>query len=198
MTIVKKLSNNCLDFIKDNTSISEENLEKIHYGIQVILLTITKDILLLTTAYLLGVLKYTIIAVMIFGLLRTFTSGVHSNSTFQCIIYCYTFFLGNVYLSLNLSLNTILKSIIFAISFILILLYAPGDTEERPLVSKKIRRNLKIKSAILVIIFYITILFIENNVYSNLITFSIFEVSLVITPIAYKFFGKKRDNYKNI
>ena len=198
MTIVKKLSNNCLDFIKDNTSISEENLEKIHYGIQVILLTISKDILLFTTAYLLGILKYTIIAVIVFGILRTFASGVHANSTLQCIIYGYTFFLCNVYLSLNLSLNTILKSIIFAISLILIILYAPADTEERPLVSKKSRRILKIKSIIVVIVFYISTLLIKTDVYCNLITFSILEGSLVITPIVYKLLGKKHNNYKNI
>lgn len=198
MIIVNKLSNKCLNFIKDNTSISKEDLEKIHYGIQVILLTISKDILLFTTAYLLGILKYTIIAVIVFGILRTFASGVHASSTLQCIIFGYTFFLGNVYLSLNLSLNTILKSIIFAISLILIILYAPADTEERPLVSKKSRRILKIKSIIVVIVFYISTLLIKTDVYCNLITFSILEESFVITPIVYKLLGKKHNNYKNI
>jgi accessory gene regulator B len=198
MIIIKKLSNNCLNFIKDNTSVSEEDLEKIYYGIQVILLTISKDILLLITAYLLGVLKYTIIAVIVFGILRTFASGVHAKSTLPCIIFSFTSFLGNVYLSLDLSLNTISKSILFAISFILILLYAPGDTEERPLVSKKLRRNLKIKSIIVVITFYIVTLLIKSNIYSNLITFSILEESLIITPMVYKLLGKKHDNYKNI
>lgn len=198
MIITKKLSNKCLNFIKNNTSTSEEDLEKIFYGIQVILLGISKDIILLTTSYLLGILPYTIFAFIVFAILRTFASGVHANSTLQCILSDYILFLGNVYLSLNLSLNTISKSIIFAISFILIFLYAPADTEERPLVSKKLRRNLKIKSILVVIVFYIAILLINSIVYSNLITFAILEESLVITPIAYKLFGKKYNNHKNI
>ena len=175
MIITKKLSNKCLNFIKNNTSISEEDLEKIYYGIQVILLNMSKLILLFTTAYLLGILKYTVIAFIVFAILRTFASGVHANSTLQCIIINFILFLGNVYLSLNLSINIIVQSIIFTISFILILLYAPGDTEERPLVSKKLRRDLKIKSLVVVIIFYIIILLIKSNVYANLITYSILE-----------------------
>jgi len=198
MIITKKLSTKCLEFIKDNTSTSQENLEKIHYGIQVIILNVSKFILLFITAYLLGILKYTVIAFMVFAIIRTFASGVHANSSLQCIIINYILFVGNVYLSLNLSVNIIVRSILFAISIILILLYAPGDTEERPLVSKKLRRDLKIKSLAITILFYITILLIESNVYSNIITYSILEEALVITPAFYKLFGKTTNNYKNI
>jgi accessory gene regulator B len=90
------------------------------------------------------------------------------------------------------------RSFIFIVSFILTILYAPADTEERPLVSKKLRRDLKIKSLVVLIIFYITILFVKNNVYANLITFSVLEASLLLTPIVYKLFGRKYANYKNI
>lgn len=198
MIITKRLSTKCLEFIKHNTSTSQENLEKIHYGIQVIILNVSKLILLFITAYLLGILKYTIIAFMVFAIIRSFASGVHANSSLQCIIINYILFLGNVYLSLNLSVNIIVRSILFTISIILILLYAPGDTEERPLVSKKLRRDLKIKSLVITILFYITILLIKSNVYANLITYSILEEALVITPAFYKLFGKTTNNYKNI
>jgi len=198
MIITKKLSTKCLEFIKDNTSTSQENLEKIDYGIQVIILNISKLILLFITAYLLGILKYTVIAFIVFAIIRTFASGVHANSSLQCIIINYILFLGNVYLSLNLSVNIIVRSILFTISILLILLYAPGDTEERPLVSKKLRRDLKIKSLVITILFYITILLIESNVYANIITYSILEEALVITPSFYKLFGKTTNNYKNI
>lgn len=198
MTITKKLSNTCLNFIKNNTSISEMDLEKINYGIQIIMLTISKLILLFATAYLLGIFKYTFIVYVAFTFIRCFASGVHLNSTLQCIISTFVLYLGNVYLSLNLSTDMAARSFIFIVSFILTILYAPADTEERPLVSKKLRRDLKIKSLVVLIIFYITILFIKNNVYANLITFSVFEASLLLTPIVYKLFGRKYANYKNI
>jgi len=198
MIITNKLSEKCLNFIKNNTPIPEADLEKIYYGLQVIMMDISKSIILLTTAYLLGVLKYTFIAFIVFAVLRVSASGVHANSTLQCIIVNYILFLGNVYLSLSFSINIIIQSIIFIISLILVFLYAPGDTEERPLVSKKIRRYLKIKSLIIVTIFYITILLIKTNIYTNLITYSILEASLITTPIVYRLFGKKTNNYKNI
>ncbi|WP_160692152.1 accessory gene regulator B family protein [Clostridium sp. C2-6-12] len=198
MIITKKLSNLCLQFIKDNTSTSDEDAEKIYYGLQVIMLDISKSIILLGTAYLLGVFKYTLIAFLVFAFLRSFASGAHANSTLQCIIVNYILFLGNVYLSLYLPLNTAVQTIIFILSLLLVFLYAPGDTEERPLVSKKLRKQLKIKSILIVIAFFISIFVIESKIYTNLITFGILEAALVITPIVYRLFGKKTNNYKNI
>ena len=198
MFISKTLSTKCTNFIKNNTSTSEEDLEKIHYGLLVIMTTIFKSILLFATAYLLGILKYTFFAFMVFSVIRTFACGTHANSTLQCITVNYILFLGNVYLSLNLPVSIFMQSIIFTVSFILVLLYAPADTEERPLVSKKLRNALKIKSIVVIVIFYISILLIKNNIYTNLITYSILEGSLVITPIVYKLFNKKFDNYKNV
>ncbi|WP_238917033.1 accessory gene regulator B family protein [Clostridium sp. YIM B02555] len=198
MILSKPLSEKCTKFIKNNTSASAEDLEKIHYGILVIFLTIFKSIILFATAYFLGILEYTLTAFLVFAALRIFASGVHANSTFQCIIINYILFFGNVYLSLNIQRNLLLVSILFLISVALILLYAPADTEERPLISLKLRKSLKIKSIIVIMAFYILALLLHNNIYTNLITFSILEGALVVTPIAYRLFGKKYANYKNL
>lgn len=196
MNLSKNTSNMVVSFIKNNTSASEEDLIKIQYGVQIIIFNLFKGIILLCTAYLLGVFKYTLLAILFFGILRSFASGVHASSTIECIILNYIIFLGNVYLSINLSVNIVIKSIIFAISLILVLIYAPADTKERPLVSKSLRKSLKIKSTIVVMICYIVTLLIRNNIYGNLIMFAILEGSLVITPLVYKLLGKSYYNYK--
>ena len=196
MFIAKILSTICINFIHKNTSTSEEDIEKITYGLQVIILNTFHSILLFVIAYFLGILIYTLIAYIFFAILRLFASGVHANSTLTCCIVSSTFFFGNVYLSLNISKNILAISTIFLVSLVLILLYAPADTEERPLISKKLRKSLKIKSALVTVIFYIVTLLISNNVYANLITFSVLEEAFVITPFAYKLFNKKYANYK--
>lgn len=196
MFIAKRLSTICINFIQKNTSTSEEDLEKINYGLQVIILNTLHSILLFVIAYLLGIFIYTLIAYLFFAILRTFASGVHANSTLTCCIVSSTFFFGNVYLSLNMPKNIAVISIIFLISLTIICLYAPADTEERPLISKKLRKSLKIKSVLVVVIFYIAALLIKSNVYANLITFSVVEAAFVITPFAYKLFNKKYANYK--
>lgn len=198
MFITKKLSDICLQFVKNNTSISDEEAEKIYYGLQVIMLDISKSIILLGPAYFLGIFKYTLIAFLVFAILRSFASGVHANSTLQCIVVNYILFIGNVYLSLCLPLNTAAQSIIFLISLTLVFLYAPGDTEERPLVSKKLRKQLKFKSLSIIVAFFISIFIIESRIYTTLITYGILEAALVITPITYRLFGKKANNYNNV
>lgn len=198
MSISKTLSTRCTNFIRKNTSTTEEDLEKIDYGLQVIIINIYHSILLFVIAYFLGIFMYTLIAFVFFAILRLFASGVHANSSLACCIVSSIFFFGNVYLSLNTTKNIVVISIVFLISLMLILLYAPADTEERPLMSKKLRKSLKLKSVLVVFVFYITALLVKNNVYANLITYSVLEESFVITPLAYKLFNKKYASYKNL
>ncbi|WP_143314605.1 accessory gene regulator B family protein [Clostridium sp. HBUAS56017] len=198
MIVTDKLTKKLTNFIGETLSKSDEDLEKIEYGIKVIFLNLFKMIILFSTAYILGVFKYTLIALIIFAIFRTFASGAHANSSLQCIILNYVLFLGNVYVSMYFPLNKLYISLIFIISLILTYFYAPADTADRPLVSKKLRKSLKIKSLLVVIFFYIICMIIKNDIYMNLITFSILEEALVITPVSYKILGKTYNNYENI
>lgn len=198
MNITKEISGICLRFITDNLEKTEEEIEIIQYGIQGILINTFKFIILFSTAYLLKILNYTVVAFIAFGILRTFASGVHASSSMKCILINYITFLGNVYLSLNVQLSKLLISAIFIISLILIIIYAPADTNERPLVSRNLRKKLKIKSIIIVLSLGVIALLISNSIYSNLITFSILEESILITPLAYIIFRKPYKNYENV
>lgn len=197
MFIAKKLSDLGVQFIENNSSTSESNLEKIHYGLLVFILNTLHTIILFLIAYFLGILTYAFIAYSLFACVRLFASGVHSSSTLSCCISTYTFIFGNVYISLNTEKNIVLTCIIFLLSFILMFLYAPADTLERPLVSKNLRKSLKIKSLVLVSINFACAILIKNKIYANLITYAVLEAAFVITPLAYKLFNKKYNNYKN-
>lgn len=198
MSISKLLTNKIIVFVKSNSDKSEEELEIIHYGIEVFLINVFKLIILFITAYFLNILIYTFIAFFSFAVIRMFASGVHANSSIKCILTNYIIFFGNVYLSITFTLNTELNSVIFLISIILILLYAPADTEEKPIVNKNLRKSLKIKSVICIIILTIVSLLIQNKIYANIISYSALEAGIVITPIAYKFFGKSYKNFEKL
>ncbi|GKX67099.1 accessory gene regulator AgrB [Inconstantimicrobium mannanitabidum] len=198
MSISAILSEKCTNFIKQNTDTSEQDLEKINYGVQVIFINIVKMIILFATAYFLNVLYYTFIAFIFFAILRTFACGVHANSSFQCVIINYIAFLGNVYLSLYFPFNKVVIIIFFAVNLILTCLYAPADTAERPLVSKKLRKSLKINSIITLILFFCIAMLIKNEVYASLITFATFEECMMITPMAYMLFKKNYRNYLSV
>lgn len=198
MILTNKIAHKAISFISSNISKSEEDLEKIEYGIKVLVSNFFKLILLFSTAYFLGIFKYTLLAFVIFGIIRSFACGVHANSTIQCIFLNYLLFFGNVYLSLYHPLRNTILMIIFIISFILLCLYSPADTAERPLINKNFRKLLKFASVGVSVILFIICLFIDNSVYRTIIIFSILEESLVITPFLYKILGKSYRNYDKI
>ena len=198
MNINEKLSNLFMEFIKKNLDKTEDELEILHYGTQVILISVYKLIILFVTSYFLKVFTYTLIAFIVFGILRSFANGVHADSSIKCIFLNYIVFLGNVYLSLHFTLNRTLIITLLLISLILIIKYAPADTAERPLVSKKLRKSLKLKSIAIVLISYSVSLLLSNSVYKNIIIYSILEESFLITPFAYFIFRKSYNNYENV
>lgn len=198
MDIYKKLSTICVKFISTNLVKSTEELEKIDYGIQVILINMFKLTILFLTSYFLGILSKTIIAVISFAIIRIFASGVHASSNLKCTITNMILFIGNVYLSIQIILNKYIIITIFILSLILIIIYAPADTEDRPLLSVKLRKKLKMYSIICTLLLGIISLNCNNHVFLNIIIFSLLEEAFLITPIAYYIFNRKYNNYKNI
>ncbi|MBV4438420.1 accessory gene regulator B family protein [Clostridium tyrobutyricum] len=198
MDIYKKLSTICVKFISTNSVKSTEELEKIDYGIQVILINMFKLTILFLTSYFLGILSKTIIAVISFAIIRIFASGVHASSNLKCTITNMILFIGNVYLSIQIILNKYIIITIFILSLILIIIYAPADTEDRPLLSVKLRKKLKMYSIIVTLLLGIISLNCNNHVFLNIIIFSLLEEAFLITPIAYYIFNRKYNNYKNI
>lgn len=198
MFITNKTSNFIMSFLRKNRSLSETDLVKIEYGIKVIVSNLIKFVILITTAYFLNITKYALFSIFMFGLIRLFASGVHASSTLECIILNYAIFFGIVYLSLYSILPKWLIILIFIISIFLLMLYSPADTHNRPLVSKKLRKSLKIKSIITCLILFIISLSIKSSVYINLITYSVFMACFITTPLCYKIFRQPYNNYLNV
>ncbi|MBW9154626.1 accessory gene regulator ArgB-like protein [Clostridium estertheticum] len=198
MGINEKLNALLMEFIKKNLNKTEEEIEILHYGTQVILMNVYKLIILFVTAYFINVFTYTLIAFIIFGIIRSVANGVHADSSIKCIFINYIVFLGNVFFSLLLGLNRISIIIIFLISFILVLKYAPADTAERPLVSKNLRKALKLKAILIVLISCILSLLLSSSIYKSIITYAILEESFLITPLAYFIFKKPYKNYETL
>ncbi len=198
MEISEKLSIKLVKYVSRSIEKTEEEVEQIQYGIQVILINFFKAIILFSTAYFLHLFLYTFIAVISFALIRAFANGVHTDSSIKCIIINYILFLGNAYLSSNITISRITAAGIVAISLISYIIYAPADTEERPLISKKLRKESKIKAIVVVIALgAVSILFLSST-YRNLIIFSILEGAVIITPFVYWVFGKSYRNYEKV
>lgn len=198
MDIFDKISTICIKFVSKNLKKTEEELEKIKYGVEIILVNLIKLTVLFIIASILGITTYTLIAVISFASIRVFASGVHAESNLNCTTTNIILFLGNVYLSMNILLDKTMIIVSITLSLIIVFLYAPSDTEARPLVSKKLRKKLKFYSLLITFLLGIIALAYKNTIFANLIIFSVLEESLLITPIIYYIFNKTYNNYENI
>lgn len=180
---------------KEMPDIDDERAEVINYGLQILLGEIPKIFIMLAIAYLLGVFKLSLITFLILMPYRGASGGFHLKTHIGCIISTCTFYCGTALLAKNIILDDIAKYCLIAMigifGIIMIKLYAPADTEDVPIISKKVRKQKQILSYIFFVIGLIISIFIKNNIISNIIIIGYFLQTCMITRLAYKITNNK-------
>ncbi len=185
-----------LNLIKNNNpSIDDIKLDEIRYGLEGIYLTITKTIFIFTICYLLNIFKEMILLLLFFNILRTTGFGLHAKKSWMCWLSSTIMFVILPLLAKNIIIQYNLKLFLGIFSIILIFLYAPADTEKRPLINKKKRIIWKVITTINCTILVIFSL-ITKEIISNLIIFGIYSEIILISPLTYKIFHLNYNNYK--
>lgn len=175
--------------------IDDEKAEVILYGIQLIIGEIPKIFLLFVLSFILGIGWYVLFAFIAIMPYRATTGGFHLKSHLGCIVGTSLFYYGNVYLSKWLVLDNISKYVIIAVTLIfgiiMVSLYAPADTENLPILSKKERKTKKILSYIFLVLTLIASILIKDSVLSNILIIGIIIQTIFITRLAYKLTNNK-------
>lgn len=175
---------------KKMPEIDEERAEVINYGLQLIIGEIPKTFVLLIVAYLCGVLKLSIIALLAIMPYRATSGGVHLKTHIGCIIGTSLFYVGSSLLSKYIVLEPLyIKYILIAItwifSMVMIRLYAPADTENVPILRKKERTLKKNFSYITMSLTLIASMLIKDAVISNLLIFLTIFQTIWISKFIY-------------
>lgn len=194
--MIDKITQSLTDKIrKEMPDVDDERAEVINYGLQILLGEVPKTFIMLLIAYLLGVFKLTLITFLIIMPYRTFSGGVHLKTHIGCIVTTCAFYCGTALLAKYIVLSNIAKYILIILlaifGIIMIKLYAPADTENVPILSKKIRKQKQILSYITFIIGLIIALVIKNNIISNIIIFGYLMQTCMITKLAYRLTNNK-------
>ena len=175
---------------KENPEIDDERAEIINYGLQLLVGEIPKMLITIGIAYLLGILKLTIIMVILILPFRAFSGGFHLHTHIGCILSTTLFYCGIAKISNYIYLHSLEKVIfvlcVWIFGIIIISLYAPADTENVPILRKKERKQKRILSYIIFTLGLILAIVINNNAVCNIIIFGYLVQTLMITPIAYK------------
>lgn len=189
--------NKCMELVTTyNKDLSQRDIDKIKYGLEGLYLTITKLIFIIIVSIILGIWKETLLLILIFNGIRLTAFGVHAKRSIDCLISSTLFFILFPILCIKLTIPLIVKIILFIPLTVLIGIFAPADTEKRPLINKKKRKIYKILSIILSIIYMTIAIVIKDNTLSNCFIFAIVIQIIIMLPITYKIFGVSYNNYK--
>lgn len=193
----KLIINKCMELVTTyNKDLSQRDIDKIKYGLEGLYLTITKLILIIIVSIILGIWKETLLLILIFNGIRLTSFGVHAKRSIDCLISSTLFFILFPILCIKLTIPLIVKIILVIPLTVLIGIFAPADTEKRPLINKKKRKIYKILSIIISIIYMTIAIVIKDNTLSNCFIFAIVIQIIIMLPITYKIFGVSYNNYK--
>ena len=175
---------------KEMPEIDDEKAEVINYGLQNIVGEIPKIFIMLIIALILGIFPLALFTFIVLIPYRGASGGVHLKTHLGCIFFTTLFYCGIPFISQYFVLTGVLKYIIIGIvwvfGMIMIKLYAPADTEDVPILEKKVRKKKQIVSYITFTLGLIAALVIQNNVISNILLLANFIQTLLITRIMYK------------
>lgn len=176
--------------------VDDERAEVIKYGLELIIGEIPKFFITLFIAWILGVLKYTLITILIVLPYRISAGGLHLKSHIGCILGTTTFYVGSAFISKIMIFPSMAVKVFFLISvlifsIIMITLYAPADTENVPILQKKVRKEKKIKSYISILFISALSIIIKDNTISNICMVGMLIQSINISKFAYSIFKLK-------
>ena len=169
--------------------ITDEKAEEILYGLQLLVGEMPKMFILFGLSFLLGFGPYMIFTYFAIMPYRTVSGGFHLHTHLGCMLWTLTFYYGDILISKYLVLGEIQKYILVALSFVfgilMVSMYAPADTEDVPIISKRERKLKKILSYIMLTLTLGASLIIKDQILSNiLLVGSIFQ-SISISRFAY-------------
>lgn len=188
--------NKQLNFIKRYNNLDDEKLSIIKYGLESIYILITKLVIILLVAFLLGLLKQTIIFLLFYNLVRLPSFGLHATKSWICLISSLLIFIILPYVCTILVIPTNYKLIMGIIGLFFMFKNAPADTYKRPIINKKRRLVYKILSCIITVIMTYISLFIKDQFLASSILISIILQCFMISPTVYKIFKLPYNNYK--
>ena len=176
---------------KENPDIDDERAEIIMYGIQLIIGEIPKIFLMFALGLILGLWWQTLLAFFLILPYRYCSGGFHLKTHLGCFLCTNIVYCGNAYISTICSFpNQIYRYItilvIFIFGVIMVSIYAPADTENLPILTKKERKTKKVLSYVFLTINMLVAVFVTNEVISNILIFGTFIQTISITRIAFK------------
>lgn len=170
---------------------SKQDVEIWAYGLEIILNSVIKFLIIVILSFFLGIFQYTMFCIVSFAIFRHFGGGVHFSTYLRCLSFgVVTFLISGEIASLDKVL--IIQEMFFYMTLVLgvltIVKWIPADTKKKPIKEKEKIKKQKIKTTVVLISWLILIIFLDKHgkdTYIPAITLGAFESLLFMTPFGY-------------
>ena len=128
---------------KQYPHLNDTELEEYRYGLEGFYLTITKSLIIIPIAFILGIGKELLIMLIFFNFLRKYACGLHATKSWICLVSSSMIFLALPFLAKIIVIPLIAKAILGIVAVTLFFLYAPADTIKAPIIYEEKRKRQK-------------------------------------------------------
>lgn len=132
-----------LEKLKGHRSLDHKTTLTIKLGIEIILLSIPKFLLIYGLAALLHIFFEVLIFDSAYYFLRRKAYGAHATSNVFCLILSVLIFIGIPYMSQYFSLSSWVIVAMFITNSLILSFYAPAPTQKNPIYCEKKRKKLR-------------------------------------------------------
>lgn len=192
----EKFVNSSINFISKYQECDDLKLKRLKYGLEGIYSLIVKISAVILISIFTKTLLETLLFILFYAGIRTFSFGWHANSNIACWITTILIYNVILYFIINVNYPNYIGYIILGISLVSMLLWAPADTPKRPLIRKKQRLKSKILSIIVLLLYAVIYVTINNSTLKSIILYSLLIQTILINPITYRITNTRFNNYK--
>lgn len=193
----ERFINSSLTFIMKYQECDDLKIKKLKYGLEGIYSLIIKLSVVIFIAFLTNNLSMTLLFLLFYAGIRTFSFGIHAKTNIGCWISTITIYNIIPLLISKLTIPNYVAYIILGITLLSMIIWAPADTPKRPLIRKKQRIKAKVLSIIIVLIYTTIYILSNNNLINNTLLYALTVQSIIVNPLTYKLTNTPFNNYKH-
>ena len=193
----EKFINSSINLVCRYQECDDLKLKRLRYGLEGMYSLIVKLSVVIIISIITNTIKETLLFLLFYAGIRTFSYGMHAKSNIACWITTITIYNIIPILLSSISIPRYIGYIILGIALISMILWAPADTPNKPLIRKKQRQKCKILSIIIVLIYTIIYLMNKTLIINNALLYALTIQIIFINPLTYKITNTQFNNYKH-
>lgn len=183
---IENLSKLIMERLTKDKNIDREYYLKCKLGLENLIINISKSLAVYAVAFIVGILLEVFIFHLSYTILRNYAMGTHSSSSLFCTVFSVVTLVGLPLIIVNRFLEIEQLFILMILNVFFAIKYAPNGTKKY--IIKDVRKKqLKVKSVVVLSIYILILLLDINLIYKNLIVLGATLEIIIILPVTYKF-----------